>query len=197
MTDPENLSQPVRDDDARSADRPWAVRVVDRTRRLLISRQREWLRGLYQGGRGNSTAKRYARFWAFVFRLKLQSRRWVTLEVVGRHSGKPRQFPLGMADWEGHWYLVSMLGECNWVRNVRAANGRAALHGRFSSRVTLREVPVEQRAPILKRYLDKVPGGRPHIPVDRHAPRQELAAVAAQTPIFLVAPGWRENCFAD
>ena len=29
---------------------------------------------------------------------------------------------------DGHWYLVPMLGErCNWVQNVRAANGRRRL----------------------------------------------------------------------
>jgi len=84
------------------------------------------LRAMYAGGRGNHMARRFARFWATVYALGLMPRRWVTLEVAGRHSGRVTRFPLGMADRDGHWYLVSMLGEnCNWVKNVRAANGDA------------------------------------------------------------------------
>ena len=94
-----------------------------------------------------------------------------------------------MADWRGAWYLVSMLGEdCNWVRNVRAAGGRAILrHGRARP-CHLAEVPVAERAPILQRYLRKVPGARPHIPVDRHAPLAEFAAIADRYPAFRVEP---------
>lgn len=108
------------------------------------------------------------------------------LEVPGRKSGKPTRFPLGMADLDGRWYLVSMLGECNWTRNVRAAGGRAVLRRRKPRGVRLVEVPVGERAPIIKRYLEKVPGGRPHIPVDRRAPVEDFEAVAATIPVFAV-----------
>jgi hypothetical protein len=147
------------------------------------------LRAMYPDGRGNATARRYARFWAAVQGAGLLPRRWVTLEVPGRSTGRITRFPLGMADWQGQWYLVSMLGnDCNWVRNVRAAGGRVILR-RGSARVCrLIEVPVGERAPILKRYLEKVPGGRPHMPVDRHAPRAEFAAIAARYPAFRVEP---------
>jgi hypothetical protein len=81
---------------------------------------------MYAGGRGDRTAQRFSRLWATVFGLGLAPRRWVTLEVRGRRSGQVVRFPLGMADWEGEWYLVPMLGgQCNWVLNVRAAGGRA------------------------------------------------------------------------
>ena len=99
---------------------------------MLIPANR--LRAMYSGGRGNATAKRYARFWARVFGLGVLPRRWVTLEVAGRRTGRTTRFPLGMADWRGHSYLVSMLGEdCDWVRNVRAAGGRATLRRRHAS----------------------------------------------------------------
>lgn len=147
----------------------------------------ERLRAMYAGGRGNPTARRFARWWARVFDLGLTPKRWVTLEVTGRRTGRTRRFPLGMADWHGHWYLVPMLGERSaWVRNVRAADGHAVLrHGRARP-CRLVEVPVAERAPILKRYLEKVPGGRPHIPVDRHAPLAEFAAIAEHYPVFRV-----------
>jgi len=147
------------------------------------------LRAMYAAGRGNATARRWARFWAVVQGAGLLPRRWVTLEVVGRRSGRTLRFPLGMADWAGDWYLVSMLGErCNWVRNVRAAGGLVAIrHARTRTR-RLVEVPVEQRAPILKRYLQKVPGARPHIPVARDAPMAEFEAIAGGYPVFRVEP---------
>lgn len=145
------------------------------------------LRAMYTGGRGNATARRLARFWAAVLGAGLCPRRWVTLEVPGRRTGRPVRFPLGMADWNGDWYLVSMLGDdCNWVRNVRAAGGLVTIrHGR-ARRCRLVEVPAGERAPILRRYLQKVPGARPHIPVDPHAPLAEFAAIAARYPAFRV-----------
>lgn len=154
----------------------------------LARRQDAWLRRLYAGGRGNATARRYARFWGKVFALGLFPPRWVTLEVPGRVTGRPMQVPLGMADWHGGWYLVSMLGECNWVRNVRAARGRATLLRRGRHPVLLVEVPVDERAPVLKRYLEVAPGGRPHVRVDRTAPESSFAAVAGDHPVFRVVP---------
>ena len=150
----------------------------------------EGLRAMYAGGRADKTARRFARLWAAVFARGLMPKRWVTLEVTGRHSGRPTRFPLGMADWQGEWYLVPMLGgECNWVRNVRAAGGQATLLRRRPVPCRLAEVPVSERAPIIKRYLEKVPGGRPHIPVDRRAPLAEFAAVASRYPVFRVTTG--------
>src|SRR6516164_3670102 len=156
-------------------------------RTLIISERR--LRAMYAGGRGNPAARRFARLWASVFGLGLQPRRWVTLEVAGRRSGRVARFPLGMADWDGQWYLVSMLGEgCNWVQNVRAADGRAVLRRRRAVTCQLAEVPAAERPAIISRYLEKVPGGRPHIPVRPTAPLPDFSAVAPRYPVFWVTP---------
>ena len=113
----------------------------------------------------------------------------VTLEVVGRRSGRVISFPLAMVPLYGERYLVSMLGtEAAWVRNLRAANGHATLrHGR-TEQVCLEEVPVEQRAPVLKAYLRLAPGARPHIPVDKNAPLEAFESIAEQIPVFRVGP---------
>ena len=152
---------------------------------LLISNQR--LRAMYAKGRANAAARRFARFWAAILGAGLAPRRWVTLEVAGRRTGRIARYPLGMADWQGSWYLVPMLGRnSGWVRNVRAAGGRATVrHGRARA-CRLIEVPLGQRAPILQRYLQKVPGARPHMPVDPHAPLAEFEAIAARYPVFRV-----------
>jgi hypothetical protein len=145
------------------------------------------LRRMYRGGRGDATARRYARVWAVVFGLGLMPRRWVTLEVPGRRSGKTTRFPLGMADWEGDWYLVPMLGDrCNWVANVRAAGGRAVLRRGRAHPCALTELPVGERPPVLQRYLRKVPGARPHVPVDPDASLEEFRRIAPRYPVFRV-----------
>ena len=70
----------------------------------------ERAREMYDGGRANSDARWFARFWVRLFGAGVFPRRWVTLEVPGRISGDLTSFPLGMADLDGRWYLVSMLG---------------------------------------------------------------------------------------
>jgi hypothetical protein len=145
------------------------------------------LRAMYAGGHGNRTARRFARAWAVVLGSGLAPRRWVTLEVPGRRSHRITRFPLGMADWNGEWYLVSMLGEnCNWVQNVRAADGHVVLRHGVRRRCRLIEIPPAERAPIIKRYVAKVPGGRPHIPADRRAPIDEFVTIADRYPVFRV-----------
>jgi deazaflavin-dependent oxidoreductase (nitroreductase family) len=110
-----------------------------------------------------------------------------TLEVAGRRTGKTVSFPVVVADYQGERYLVSMLGDdTNWVRNVRAAGGRAVLRHGNREVIQLDEVDPGERAPILRRYLERAPGARPHIPVDRRAPVQEFERIAAQYPVFHV-----------
>jgi hypothetical protein len=71
----------------------------------------------------------------------LSPRRLVVLEVRGRLSGRTRTLPIVVADCGGDRYLVSMLGpDQEWVRNVRAAGGRALLRHRRREAVRLEEV---------------------------------------------------------
>lgn len=145
-------------------------------------------RRMYSTRRGDATARVLSRLWGWAFAFGLMPRRWVRLEVLGRRSGEVRSFPLGMADVDGRWYLVSMLGDCAWVRNVRAAEGRVVLRRRRRYPCTLEEVPVDERGPILRRYVERVPGGRPHIPVEPGADVDRFREVAADYPVFVVRP---------
>jgi deazaflavin-dependent oxidoreductase (nitroreductase family) len=114
--------------------------------------------------------------------------RWlVMVEVTGRRTGKTVSFPAVIADYDKGRYLVSMLGEdTSWVRNVRAAGGRAVLRHGSREPVTLREVDVERRAPILRCYVQRASGARAHIPVDYRAPVEAFEPIAAQYPVFRV-----------
>jgi deazaflavin-dependent oxidoreductase (nitroreductase family) len=111
----------------------------------------------------------------------------VTLEVKGRKSGRIFSLPLVVAVVDGQRYLVSMLGEnVAWVANVRTAGGKAVLrHGRREE-IHLEEVPVAQRAPILKAYLQRAPGARPHVRIDKDAALSEFGKIAAAFPVFRV-----------
>ena len=144
-------------------------------------------RWLYRGGRPNPLARAINRGWAVLHSLGIDPGRMVTLRVVGRRSGRLISFPLAMTSLGGERYLVSMLGSnAAWVQNVRAAGGSATLvHGR-TEHVRLEEVAAEARPPILKAYLGLAPGARPHIPVDRDAPLEAFAAVAADFPVFRI-----------
>jgi deazaflavin-dependent oxidoreductase (nitroreductase family) len=142
---------------------------------------------MYLRGRPNRLARLLNRGWAIAHAAGLWPSRLVTLEVAGRRTGRAISFPLVMADYEGERYLVSMLGEnSNWVRNVRAARGRAVLrHGRRQA-VRLVEVDPDARAPILRRYLSLAPGPRAFIPVDPRAPVEEFEEIAPRIPVFRV-----------
>ena len=147
-------------------------------------------RWMYRTGRPNGLARFLNHLTARQFSAGvLTGGRGVTLEVLGRASGTSIAFPMAVADVGGQRYLVSMLGDnTNWVRNVRAAGGRAVISHRGRTAVVLEEVPVEHRAPILRRYLAVAPGARPHFPVSRRAPVEEFERIAARYPVFRITP---------
>ncbi len=144
-------------------------------------------RWLYRDGHPNLLARTLNRFWAAIHALGIAPNYMVTLRVVGRRSGRLITFPLAMVVVDGERYLVSMLGaKAAWVQNLRAAGGHATLvHGK-TEYVRLEELAVEQRAPVLKVYLRRAPGARPHIPIDKDAPLEAFTAIASQFPVFRV-----------
>ncbi len=153
---------------------------------LRFAELKQWL---YRDGRPNWLAQMLNRGWATIHALGIAPNYLVTLEVRGHKSGRPITLPLVMTVLHGERYLVSMLGtEATWVRNVQAAGGQATLiHGRRET-VRLEAIALNQRAPILKRYLQRAPGARPHIPVDKDAPLAAFELIASQFPVFRVVP---------
>ena len=146
-------------------------------------------RWLYRGRRPNRVARVVNGLWAHLAAAGIGPRRLMTLEITGRRSGRTVSFPVVVADHQGERYLVSMLGEnTNWVRNLRAADGRAVLRHGQTDPVVLAEVPIDQRAAILKRYLECAPGARSHFPVDRTASTAEFERIAARYPVFRITP---------
>ena len=146
-------------------------------------------RWLYHDNRPNWLARILNKFWQWVHSSGIMPNYLATLEVIGRKSGKIISLPVAIAIVDGQRYLVSMLGnEAQWVLNVRASQGNAYIRSGRRTEVHLEEVPVEQRAPILKNYLQRAPGARPHIPVNKDAPLSEFEAIASAFPAFKIVP---------
>ena len=151
---------------------------------MCVGRLERWL---YRGRRPNAVARVVNRATAAVHAWGLAPNFLVTLEVVGRRSGRPISFPLVMVVMDGQRYLVSMLGtDVAWVRNLRAANGYALLRHGETERVRLDEIPVAERGPVLKAYVKRAPGARPHLGVSKDVPLERLEAMAAGIPVFRV-----------
>jgi len=149
---------------------------------------RERYRALfYPGGRPNALAKRLNSAQARLTALGILPALMVALETKGRRTGKPLLVQLVVAQIGTQRYLVSMLGDnADWVRNARASSGAAVLRHGTIEVVRLEDVPVSERAPILKAYLRVAPGARPHFDVGRDAPLAEFEKVAARYPVFRI-----------
>jgi len=148
----------------------------------------DFKRWLYRGQRPHWIARILNRASAAVASWGVAPNYLATLEVIGRKSGRPISLPVVLAIVDGQRYLVSMLGEnAQWVQNVRAAGGKAVLRSGGREEVQLEEVPAGQRAPILKAYLRRAPGARPHVPVNKDAALAEFQRVAAEFPVFRLA----------
>src|SRR4051794_35293604 len=77
------------------------------------------------------------------------------LEVKGRKSGEWRRTPVNLPEFNGGRYLVAPRGNTQWVRNMRVSSGGRLVLGRRVEEFTAKEVPVEERVPLLRAYLEK------------------------------------------
>ena len=79
----------------------------------------------------------------------------ITLEVLGRKTGNPTHVSLTTVSDNRSRYLVSLYDTSQWVKNVRAADGQAAILSGRKISVRLAEIPQGERAPILLRYVQQ------------------------------------------
>jgi deazaflavin-dependent oxidoreductase (nitroreductase family) len=116
-------------------------------------------------------------------RLGLAGRHTYILTVRGRKSGHAYAIPVILIE-NGERWLVAPYGDVGWVRNARAAGevqlGRA---GR-SERLGLDEVGAHEAAPVLQRYLKRVPVVRPFFDVGPRSPVAEFEVEAPRHPVF-------------
>ena len=141
----------------------------------------------YRGGRPGWSARITNRLGAIGFAVGIGPSQAATLEMRGNKSGRLISFPVVVVDYQGERYLVAMLGQrTNWVRNLRA-DGRAVLrHGRREDVAVVEDVS-DERAAILRRYLELAAGARPFFSIDRRAPLGDFERIVDDYPIFRIA----------
>ena len=103
------------------------------------------------------------------------------LTVPGRRTGEPRSTPVSIASVDGTRYIVAAFADAAWVQNVRAAGIATLSRGRTEESVTLIELPVERRAPVLRAFLQQVRGG---VRFFGTADADEVVAAADRYPVF-------------
>jgi deazaflavin-dependent oxidoreductase (nitroreductase family) len=110
------------------------------------------------------------------------------LSVPGRKSGKLQTTPVSPLSVDGRRYIVAGLEGADWVKNARAAGWGILARGRKEERVNLVELPVEERAPILREFPRKVPHGVRffHELYGVSDDPEEFAALGSRCPVFRV-----------
>jgi deazaflavin-dependent oxidoreductase (nitroreductase family) len=81
------------------------------------------------------------------------------LSVPGRKSGKLRTTPVSPLKVAGELYVIAGLEGADWVKNVRIAGWRILARGREQESVNLVELPLQERAPVLREFPKRVPHG--------------------------------------
>lgn len=147
------------------------------------------LRHFYRDWRPTRLARIHNGVWAWASGLGLLPPIVLTLQTRSRDSGALVSTVLAPVDHNGHRYLVSMLGHgSQWVQNARAARGEAFIKRGQTRRVMLVEIPIAERAPILKAWCQVATSGRRHLPVRYDAPITAFEAIARSYPVFRIDP---------
>jgi deazaflavin-dependent oxidoreductase (nitroreductase family) len=120
------------------------------------------------------------------------------LETRGRRTGQRRRTPVNLLTFEGAQYLVAPRGTTDWVRNVRASEGRLdLLLGRRRDALTAVELgPGDpEKLVVLREYLRrwKAEVGVFFDGVGPDSTPAELEAIAPRHPVFRLAPA-QDRC---
>lgn len=112
------------------------------------------------------------------------------LRVRGRVSGEWRSVPVNLLTIAGVQYLVAPRGVTQWVRNLRVAGTGELRVGRRVAGFNAIELGDAVKPAILRAYLRrwKAEVGVFFDGVGADATDEELAAIAADYPVFLVEP---------
>ncbi len=110
------------------------------------------------------------------------------LSLPGRHSGVFRSTPVSLLTIDNQRYIVAGLDGADWVLNARAAGRGMLRRGRTEEHVSLDELPVEERAQILREFPRLIPQGVPFFTrlYGVGADPEAFAALASTCPVFRV-----------
>ena len=121
-------------------------------------------------------------------RLGLAGRHTYVLAVRGRKTGRRYETPVSLIENGDRW-LVAPYGEVAWVRNARAADEVELTRARRTERFRIEEVPAQEAASVLMRYLKAVPVVRPFFDVTLESSLEDFIGEAPDHPVFRLLPG--------
>jgi deazaflavin-dependent oxidoreductase (nitroreductase family) len=137
----------------------------------------------------NALERIFGRILVALVRIGLVGGHFHVLEVRGRKSGRTISLPVDPIECGGRRYLVCARGNSHWVRNVRAADEIALARARRRRRYAVRELPPDERAPVLKAYLDSYSSEvQRFFPVPKGSPVTAFDALAPRFPVFELQP---------
>jgi hypothetical protein len=144
--------------------------------------------GTREAGRLPSWLKGFNRVVMALQRLGFVVGTMHVLAVPGRRSGVYRSTPVSLLPVEGHRYIVAGLDDADWVLNARVAGRGTLRRGRTEEHVSLVELPVEDRAPILREFPRLIPQGVPFFTrlYGVSADPEQFAGLAETCPVFRV-----------
>lgn len=118
-------------------------------------------------------------------RLGMSFGTWYILSIPGRKTGKMRSTPISVLHVNGQRYVVTGF-DTQWVKNARKVGRGVLARGRKKEPVVLVELPVEERAPILREFPRQVPHGVPFFEKLLNIPGnpEALASAAPRCPVF-------------
>jgi deazaflavin-dependent oxidoreductase (nitroreductase family) len=111
------------------------------------------------------------------------------LTVSGRRTGRPISTPVTLVEEDGSRWLVAPYGDVAWVRNARAAGQITLSRGRHSETLPIRELSAAEAAPVLQRYVTRVPITRPYFDANPDSPLATFEAEAPRHPVFHLGSG--------
>lgn len=134
--------------------------------------------------RVTTSVRIFNRLMKFLTRAGLVPKPAYILTVRGRKTGTSHSTPVSLVENDDGRWLVAPYGEVGWVRNVRAA-GEATLSRRgYAETLAIEEVPVDQRAPILKTYFDRESFARQYTDFTPETSVETYAEKASNHPVF-------------
>jgi deazaflavin-dependent oxidoreductase (nitroreductase family) len=109
------------------------------------------------------------------------------LTVSGRRTGRPMSTPVTLVVEGNNRWLVAPYGDVAWVRNARAAGQIILSRGGRSETLSIRELDATDAAPVLQRYVTRVPITRPYFDAKPDSPLTAFEAEAPRHPVFALA----------
>ncbi len=125
----------------------------------------------------------------FLLRLGLMPGPTYLLTVRGHRTGRPLSTPVTLVEDGGIRWLVAPYGDVAWVRGARAAGQVTLSRGSRSETALIRELSPADAAPVLQRYITRVPITRPYFDAKPDSPLAAFIAEASRHPVFELRSG--------